>query len=209
MNMAGEMALMVSTQRTYQLTSTAIQTESQMMSIANQLRRVMSIPASACHDRRAGGQPGARAGVGARRLCRHAEGLRRARCPSNRRSSNSSRSRSPARAASAANPPRRRSGRRRRRLLEGRRGASSPRCCRRRSRAGVMSAGGLGLAAQLTRDWRPRRAQRARRAPAPAARRHRRPASQSVPAASGLTSPGAAMGATGGAAAADTEARGA
>jgi flagellar basal-body rod protein FlgG len=37
-NMAGEMALMVSTQRNYQLTSTAIQTESQMMSIANQLR---------------------------------------------------------------------------------------------------------------------------------------------------------------------------
>jgi flagellar basal-body rod protein FlgG len=37
-NIAGEMALMVSTQRDYQLTSTAIQTESQMMSIANQLR---------------------------------------------------------------------------------------------------------------------------------------------------------------------------
>jgi flagellar basal-body rod protein FlgG len=37
-NMASEMALMVSTQRNYQLTSTAIQTESQMMSIANQLR---------------------------------------------------------------------------------------------------------------------------------------------------------------------------
>jgi flagellar basal-body rod protein FlgG len=37
-NMAGDMALMVSTQRNYQLTSTAIQTESQMMSIANQLR---------------------------------------------------------------------------------------------------------------------------------------------------------------------------
>lgn len=37
-DMAKEMALMVSTQRSYQLTSTAIQTESQMMSIANQLR---------------------------------------------------------------------------------------------------------------------------------------------------------------------------
>jgi flagellar basal-body rod protein FlgG len=37
-NMAGEMALMVSTQRAYQMNSTAIQTESQMMSIANQLR---------------------------------------------------------------------------------------------------------------------------------------------------------------------------
>jgi flagellar basal-body rod protein FlgG len=37
-NLAGEMALMASTQRNYQLTSTAIQTESQMMSIANQLR---------------------------------------------------------------------------------------------------------------------------------------------------------------------------
>jgi flagellar basal-body rod protein FlgG len=37
-NMAGDMALMVTTQRNYQLTSTAIQTESQMMSIANQLR---------------------------------------------------------------------------------------------------------------------------------------------------------------------------
>ncbi len=37
-NIASEMALMVSTQRDYQLTSTAIQTESQMMSIANQLR---------------------------------------------------------------------------------------------------------------------------------------------------------------------------
>jgi flagellar basal-body rod protein FlgG len=37
-NMAGEMALMVTTQRNFQLTSTAIQTESQMMSIANQLR---------------------------------------------------------------------------------------------------------------------------------------------------------------------------
>ncbi len=37
-NMAGEMALMVDTQRNYQLTSSAIQTESQMMSIANQLR---------------------------------------------------------------------------------------------------------------------------------------------------------------------------
>jgi flagellar basal-body rod protein FlgG len=33
-----EMALMVSTQRNYQMDSTAIQTESQMMSIANQLR---------------------------------------------------------------------------------------------------------------------------------------------------------------------------
>jgi flagellar basal-body rod protein FlgG len=33
-----EMALMVSTQRDFQMTSTAIQTESQMMSIANQLR---------------------------------------------------------------------------------------------------------------------------------------------------------------------------
>jgi flagellar basal-body rod protein FlgG len=37
-NIASEMALMVSTQRDYQLNSTAIQTESQMMSIANQLR---------------------------------------------------------------------------------------------------------------------------------------------------------------------------
>ncbi len=37
-NVASEMALMVSTQRDYQLTSTAIQTESQMMSIANELR---------------------------------------------------------------------------------------------------------------------------------------------------------------------------
>lgn len=37
-NMAGEMALMVSTQRSYQMDSTAIQNESQMMSIANQLR---------------------------------------------------------------------------------------------------------------------------------------------------------------------------
>jgi flagellar basal-body rod protein FlgG len=37
-DMAKEMALMVSTQRDYQLSSTAIQTESQMMSIANQLR---------------------------------------------------------------------------------------------------------------------------------------------------------------------------
>ena len=35
---ASDMAMMVSTQRNYQLTSTAIQTESQMMSIANQLR---------------------------------------------------------------------------------------------------------------------------------------------------------------------------
>jgi flagellar basal-body rod protein FlgG len=37
-NISQEMALMVSTQRDYQLTSTAIQTESQMMSIANELR---------------------------------------------------------------------------------------------------------------------------------------------------------------------------
>jgi len=37
-NIAGEMALMVSTQRAYQMSSTAIQNESQMMSIANQLR---------------------------------------------------------------------------------------------------------------------------------------------------------------------------
>lgn len=37
-NIASDMALMASTQRNYQLTSTAIQTESQMMSIANQLR---------------------------------------------------------------------------------------------------------------------------------------------------------------------------
>jgi len=37
-NMAGAMALMVSTQRSYQMDSTAIQNESQMMSIANQLR---------------------------------------------------------------------------------------------------------------------------------------------------------------------------
>jgi flagellar basal-body rod protein FlgG len=37
-NIAGEMALMVSTQRNYQMDSTAIQNESQMMSIANQLR---------------------------------------------------------------------------------------------------------------------------------------------------------------------------
>lgn len=38
-DVAKEMALMVSTQRSYQLTSNAIQTESQMMSIANQLRQ--------------------------------------------------------------------------------------------------------------------------------------------------------------------------
>lgn len=37
-NVASAMAQMVSTQRAYQLTSTAIQTENQMMSIANQLR---------------------------------------------------------------------------------------------------------------------------------------------------------------------------
>jgi flagellar basal-body rod protein FlgG len=37
-NMGSEMALMVSTQRAYQMNSTAIQTESQMMSIANQLK---------------------------------------------------------------------------------------------------------------------------------------------------------------------------
>ncbi|HUB75229.1 MAG TPA: flagellar hook-basal body protein [Solirubrobacteraceae bacterium] len=37
-NVSSEMAQMVSTQRNYQLMSTAIQTESQMMSIANQLR---------------------------------------------------------------------------------------------------------------------------------------------------------------------------
>ncbi len=37
-DVAKEMALMVSTQRNYQLASSAIQTESQMMSIANQLR---------------------------------------------------------------------------------------------------------------------------------------------------------------------------
>ena len=37
-NVASEMALMVSTQRAYQMNSTAIQTESQMMAIANQLR---------------------------------------------------------------------------------------------------------------------------------------------------------------------------
>ncbi len=37
-NVAGEMALMVSTQRAFQMNSTAIQTDSQMMSIANQLR---------------------------------------------------------------------------------------------------------------------------------------------------------------------------
>ena len=37
-NVASAMAQMVSTQRNYQLTSTAIQDESQMMSIANQLR---------------------------------------------------------------------------------------------------------------------------------------------------------------------------
>lgn len=37
-DMAKEMALMVSTQRAFQMSSTAIQTESQMMSIANQLR---------------------------------------------------------------------------------------------------------------------------------------------------------------------------
>jgi flagellar basal-body rod protein FlgG len=37
-NVGSEMALMMSTQRNYQLTSSAIQTESQMMSIANQLR---------------------------------------------------------------------------------------------------------------------------------------------------------------------------
>ncbi len=37
-NMAKEMAAMVSTQRAFQMSSAAIQTESQMMSIANQLR---------------------------------------------------------------------------------------------------------------------------------------------------------------------------
>jgi flagellar basal-body rod protein FlgG len=37
-NIASDMAQMVSTQRNYQLESTAIQTESQMMSIANQLK---------------------------------------------------------------------------------------------------------------------------------------------------------------------------
>ncbi len=37
-NLAGEMSQMVSTERNYQLSSTAIQNESQMMSIANQLR---------------------------------------------------------------------------------------------------------------------------------------------------------------------------
>jgi flagellar basal-body rod protein FlgG len=37
-DMAKEMALMVSTQRAFQMSSSAIQTESQMMSIANQLR---------------------------------------------------------------------------------------------------------------------------------------------------------------------------
>jgi flagellar basal-body rod protein FlgG len=37
-NIATEMTQMVSTERAYQMTSTAIQTESQMMSIANQLR---------------------------------------------------------------------------------------------------------------------------------------------------------------------------
>jgi flagellar basal-body rod protein FlgG len=37
-NMANEMAQLVSTQRAYQMNSTAIQNESQMMSIANQLR---------------------------------------------------------------------------------------------------------------------------------------------------------------------------
>jgi flagellar basal-body rod protein FlgG len=37
-DMSKEMALMVSTQRAYQMSSSAIQTESQMMSIANQLR---------------------------------------------------------------------------------------------------------------------------------------------------------------------------
>ncbi len=37
-DVGSEMALMVSTQRNYQLNSTAIQTENQMMSIANQLR---------------------------------------------------------------------------------------------------------------------------------------------------------------------------
>jgi flagellar basal-body rod protein FlgG len=37
-DMSKEMALMVSTQRNYQMSSSAIQTESQMMSIANQLR---------------------------------------------------------------------------------------------------------------------------------------------------------------------------
>ncbi len=37
-NIAGTMALMVSTQRAFQMNSTSIQTDSQMMSIANQLR---------------------------------------------------------------------------------------------------------------------------------------------------------------------------
>jgi flagellar basal body rod protein FlgG len=36
--MSKEMASMVSTQRAYQMSSSAIQTESQMMSIANELR---------------------------------------------------------------------------------------------------------------------------------------------------------------------------
>ncbi len=38
MDVGKEMSLMVSTQRSFQMASTAIQTESQMMTIANQLR---------------------------------------------------------------------------------------------------------------------------------------------------------------------------
>jgi flagellar basal body rod protein FlgG len=37
-DMASEMTTMVATQRNYQLASTAIQTQDQMLSIANQLR---------------------------------------------------------------------------------------------------------------------------------------------------------------------------
>ena len=51
MNIASEMALMVSTQRAYQMNSTAIQTESQMMSIANQLRPHHEPPDSVRHQR--------------------------------------------------------------------------------------------------------------------------------------------------------------
>ena len=76
-NMASEMAQMVSTQRAYQMNSTAIQTESQMMSIANQLRppgHEHSEAASGIH-RTADRQPGDRARVGAQGLGGHAEGL--------------------------------------------------------------------------------------------------------------------------------------
>jgi hypothetical protein len=76
--------------------------------------------------------------------------------------------------------------------------------------SGVMSAGGLGLAAQLTRGLEAAQgAAPAQSTGASGTAVTGGPASQSIPAASGLTSPGAAMGATGGAAAADTGGTGA